>query len=402
MVHEFRSQPIKGIYLCYEVFSTILVRFPLWIIINLPKTLRPGKSWSLKKAVMVRFVAHMGVITGRTDKLRHLGDHLSVLEGLDIKHVWVKPIPELLNDEITALAKAAHVDDVSIPGYWIDKKNTDIPIGAPPQPDETVVYSMHGGAYIRFSASPKDVIANISRGLLKHCDPVRRVFAIEYRLSTAAPDAPQHPFPAALIDALAGYVYLTEIVGFDPEKIVVEGDSAGGNLAHALTRYLVENQGLIPGLPHPPGALLLLSPWSDLSSSDDYPGSSLVKYQKIDYLAGAVSQYARKAFLGPLYPHDSPAALNRYISPASTNPQMPPVSFKGFPRTLIVSGAMEVLVTQIRVLHEKMKADMTEGDGPGQVRYYESPDSVHDFLVLMFHEPERTQTLRAIAKWLGD
>ncbi|KAI0051190.1 alpha/beta-hydrolase [Auriscalpium vulgare] len=405
MVHEFRSQPVKTIYLLYEAIAMILFRFPYWILSNVPKSLRPRDTWTFQKAVGIKVVAHFNVITGRTDKLVDAGDHLNVVTGLDIKHVWVKPVPEVLNEEILEFAKASHVEPVSIPGYWLDRKDTDIPIGAPPQPDEKIVYSMHGGAYIRLSASPNDVVANIPKGLLEHCRPVRRVFAIEYRLSKAAPDPEENAFPAALFDALAGYVYLTQQVGFKPENIVVEGDSAGGNLALTLTRYLVENQGLIPGLPPPPGALLLLSPWTDMSFSDEYPGSSWDTNLEIDYLGGPygpVSLYARMAFLGPLNPYDSPAALHRLISPASTHPNMPPVSFKGFPRTMIVAGEMETLLTQIRALHQKMEPDMGNGDGPGQVHYYESPDSVHDFVVFTFHEPERTQTLRAIAKWLGD
>jgi acetyl esterase/lipase len=111
------------------------------------------------------------------------------------------------------------------------------------------------------------------------------VFSIEYRLSKHIPgDELSYPFPAALSDALAGYVYLTGTVGFSPENIIIEGDSAGGNLALALMRYLVENAGLITGLPPPPMALLLLSPWVDPSDTAVTPGSRANANKASDYI----------------------------------------------------------------------------------------------------------------------
>ena len=53
---------------------------------------------------------------------------------------------------------------------------------------------------------------------------------------------------AALIDALAGYNYLVNTVGFHPTRIILEGDSAGGNLALALTRYLLEHRNPVSDL----------------------------------------------------------------------------------------------------------------------------------------------------------
>lgn len=77
-----------------------------------------------------------------------------------------------------------------------------------------------------------------------------RVFSIDYRL------APQHPFPAAVEDALAAYMYLIDGPDkIDPSKIVVAGDSAGGGLTLALLLALRD-----AGLQAPAGAMTL-SPW---------------------------------------------------------------------------------------------------------------------------------------------
>jgi acetyl esterase/lipase len=264
---------------------------------------------------------------------------------------------------------------------------------------EKVVYSLHGGAFIRLSASPHDIAANIGRGLLEHCSSVNRVFAPEYRLSKHAPDEPAHPFPAALLDALAGYVYLTNTVGFAPENIVIVGDSAGGNLALALVRYIVENARIVEGLPAPPNALLLLSPWVDPSDTAVPPGSRANANMTSDYIGppeGPVALYARRAFFGPLA-HVPNGRFNRYVAPGCADSRMPCVSFEGFPRTMIVAGEAEMLVDQINTLVQRMKRDLGE-----KVRYYEAQDAVHDFVLFPFCEPERTLALEAIARWLEE
>lgn len=108
--------------------------------------------------------------------------------------------------------------------------------------------------------------------------------------------------------------------------------------------------------------------------------------------------WCRAAFIGP---HGMDAALrNPYISPASLALSADAVRFKGFPKTFIVAGGAERLYDMIVTLKERMVADMGEGSGEGQVEFYEAVDAVHDYLLLRWHEPERTETLRAIAKWL--
>ncbi|KDQ62914.1 hypothetical protein JAAARDRAFT_202453 [Jaapia argillacea MUCL 33604] len=335
-------------------------------------------------------------------RLQKRPNHLAIPEGVNIKGVWVDPAPSLLTAELRSYGSISSVEPARIPGYWLDKVGQDLPIASPPLPHEKVVYALHGGAYISLSAHPEDVTANIAKGLLEHCNDVHRTFSVEYRLSVGAPFKPSNPFPAALLDALAGYNYLVSIVGFSPSNIIVEGDSAGGNLALALTRYLVENQNNSEGikLPAPPGSLLLLSPWGDLGHSHNIPGSSVTTCASSDYIGGLGSLqfiYPHLAFTGP---HSLEAAeTNRYISPASRNPAMGKVSFKGFPKTFIVAGGAEVLLDSIRTLRNKMVEDLGE-DGDGGVTYYEAEDGIHDYLGATWHEPERSETLAAIAEWI--
>jgi acetyl esterase/lipase len=109
----------------------------------------------------------------------------------------------------------------------------------------------HGGGYVMGSLTTgRDLVARLSIAA--------RVtgYHIDYRL------APEHPYPAALEDALTVYVQMLAF-GIAPENLVVGGESAGGNLAAALLLKLRDSQ-----LPQPAG-LYLLSPWLDMTTTGE-------------------------------------------------------------------------------------------------------------------------------------
>lgn len=321
-------------------------------------------------------------------------DHTSIREGTGVRGVWVEPANDLVTGDLKEWAKKANVSSIRIPGYWTHKRGSSIETGFPAEPSEKVILQFHGGGYIRLSAHPKDPTAQIAKGYAKEIESIQRVFSLEYRLTSGVPFKVAHPFPTQLLDALAGYKYLTSVVGFAPENIILSGDSAGGNLAHALTRYLTENQGKA-GLPGPPGGLILLSPWIDMgSTTESLAGGSATKFLSSDYIGqpGGDVSYAKAAFIGPHGPEL--LETNAYVSPASRHPGLV-VDFKNFPPTFIVAGGAEVLYDSIVTLKERMMKDL--GD---KLRYYEAPDAVHDYLIFTWHEPERTETLREINLWL--
>jgi acetyl esterase/lipase len=251
------------------------------------------------------------------------------------------------------------------------------------------------------SAHPNDPTAFIAKGILKHCPTVTRSFSIEYRLSKAAPYAPQGAFPSALIDALAGYDYLVNTVGFDPKDIILEGDSAGGNLALALVRYLTEYGSHDPTNPLPaiPGALILLSPWADMGTSHIHTPHT-ARNAIIDYLGHYPERAERDQYVARAFTANMGTGLldnYRYCSPGSTYDALKDVSFKGYPKTFITSGGLEMLFDQIETLQEKMKAQL----GQEWVTYYSAPEAIHDWVVIVQHEPERSEVLQAIAGWLS-
>ena len=83
--------------------------------------------------------------------------------------------------------------------------------------------------------------------------PISHVLSVDYRKVQSA------PFPAALLDCLSAYIYLTTQCSVKPSQILLAGDSAGGHLVLALARYLRDGDFALPK------AILLFSPWVDMS-----------------------------------------------------------------------------------------------------------------------------------------
>jgi acetyl esterase/lipase len=119
-------------------------------------------------------------------------------------------------------------------------------VSPPDQPATSVLY-LHGGGYMLGSAFG---YRHLASALALAADAGSLV--ADYRL------APEHPFPAALDDALSAYQWLLDR---GQERIVVAGDSSGGGLALSLLLSLKRD-----GLPQPAGAVLFC-PGVDLSRS---------------------------------------------------------------------------------------------------------------------------------------
>ena len=126
-------------------------------------------------------------------------------------------------------------------------------------PDAPVLLYLHGGGYFGCSpATHRPITAGFARAGF-------RVVAPDYRL------APEHPFPAAVEDALAVYRSLLA-AGIDPARLAVAGDLAGGGLALALLIALRDGGDRLPA------AAALFSPWTDLAGT----GESLVTNDRKD------------------------------------------------------------------------------------------------------------------------
>jgi acetyl esterase/lipase len=147
----------------------------------------------------------------------------------------------------------------------------------------------------------------------------------EYRL------APEHPYPAAVEDALKAWDYLM-YQGYGARDVTVAGDSAGGNLALVLLQRLKAMGRQLPG------HLVLMSPWTDMTAS----GASYTQRAQLDPSITKEYIYAvRKAYAGK-EPLDSPM-----LSPLFGD-------FSGFPPTLVQVGSCELLYSDAEQLQKRM------------------------------------------------
>ena len=318
---------------------------------------------------------------------------------------------DLIVGEIGSLARDRNIESIPIPGYWIHKDEA-LPFESPPSPGEKIFYHFHGGAYLFQTAHPEGVISRIPKELLRNSSSplFRRTFAVEYRLTSAGEPGKDSvfPFPTALIDALAGYLYLIGL-GFPEKSIIVVGDSAGANLALALVRYLLLNRERQPTLPEIPSALVLLSPWTDIGDTfidEPGPSSSSTFNAERDWVSplnrGTLRMCA-EMFVGGRPEHIELAYRNPYISPGNPillglTPESPTrtVSFKGFPKMFIDNARFETLYDQIFRLGEAAIEDL----GKEMVLYNEVDGAPHDYLIAEWCEPDGTNTLKKILNWL--
>lgn len=176
-----------------------------------------------------------------------------------------------------------------------------------------VILQLHGGGYMGAVRNAYYVFAGLYNEVSHGCN----VLTPDYRV------APEHPYPAALEDAVASYQWLLD-KGYYGEQIIVAGDSAGGGLAMALCMYLKDHHMPMPG------GVVAMSPWTDLTAS----GESYETNYERDPLFGNTKDsliYVNDYAGG----HDK---MDCYISPLFGD-------FRGFPPMLIQVGSLEMLLS---------------------------------------------------------
>lgn len=181
--------------------------------------------------------------------------------------------------------------------------------------DRHLLY-LHGGAYVQGSPRSHAPLA----GQLAQAAGAT-AWLVDYRL------APEHPYPAAVDDALAAYRALLA-QGVAPGRIAIAGDSAGGGLA--LSTTLAIRDAALPL----PAALALLSPWTDLTLS----GASMRDREDAEPMLNPVwLDWAAGLYCGDA--QDGPSTLR-------TDPGVSPLfaDLAGFPPLVVHVGSDEVLL----------------------------------------------------------
>jgi len=214
---------------------------------------------------------------------------------------------------------------------------------------------LHGGGYVFGSQSSHGSLA---------AEAARAagfpILHLQYRR------APEHPYPAALEDAVSGYAALIEEYG--PEQVVIIGDSAGGGLVFGMLMAARDR-----GLPMPRAAACI-SPWVDLAATgetfrslaDDDPmlTTSTVAQVTESYLAGASPQ--ETPYASPLYGEAH-----------------------GFPPVLIQVGEREMLLSDA----ERFAAKLADAGSPVTLEVW--PGMVH---VWHLHHTRLTKAREALAR----
>ena len=236
-----------------------------------------------------------------------------------------RPMPDQTPPQSLA-ERRAHLDawDVRARAEWsricptsiVDSTIAGVPVrivtpdGMPAANGDKVLMNLHGGGFNGDSGSYSETIPIASYAKIK-------VVAVLYRL------APEHPFPAAVDDAVAVYKALLET--YKPSHIVIYGTSAGAILTGEVA---VELKHL--GLPMP-AALGIFSGLGDFARAGD-----------------SASIYSENGFSGPLAPpNGEPHDLFYAGHTDPRNPVLSPVyaDLRGLPPTLFVTATRDMLLS---------------------------------------------------------
>jgi len=229
-------------------------------------------------------------------------------------------------------------------------------ICAPSSPTATLVY-FHGGGYRLGTARGWRTFGSRIAAATNV-----RVVLVDYRL------APEHPFPAAVRDALAVF----DAVGTEGDPVFAGGDSAGGGVAAALAVACLQRGTPVPA------RLVLISPWVDLTQT----AGTFASRAETDIMFSKQSGDEASALY--LQGHDPRDPL--------ASPQFADVT--GFPPTLIFAGGMETL------LDDSLELAARIARAGSAVELVVAPDQQHVYPYLAIDSEPGIAAHAAIARFL--
>jgi len=280
------------------------------------------------------------------------------MQKLDVANVPVETARKHLETVARTLlirATGVHVEQSQLAGIDVDWLR---PKGAR---EDKVLFYLHGGAYVLGSR-------RTHRQLASHMAKEAGVTAVlpEYRL------APEHPFPAAIDDAVAVYRALLE-GGYKPEDIVISGDSAGGGLSVATLLALRHAGDPLPA------AAILLSPFLDVTASGE---SATTRADQDPWF-----EVQDMAVVARYYCADESKWRDPLISPVFAN-------VSGLPPMLIQVGDDEILLNDSTRLAEKLEAAGID------VEIEVWPDMWHVFQMFIGKMPESRKAVEKIGRYI--
>jgi acetyl esterase/lipase len=274
------------------------------------------------------------------------------------------PLPESLEERRAMMDGAAAV--LALPD-GVEVEATDaagVPaevVAAPGADADAWIVYLHGGGYTGGSVrSHRHHVARLSGA----CGCA--VLNVDYRL------APEHPFPAAVDDAVAAYRWLLDGRGADAGRVALAGDSAGGGLAAAALVALRDAGEALPA------AAALISPWTDLTMTsptyesrgdvDPMCSRASLEPQAAAYLAGT----------DPAHPLASPLHADLW----------------GLPPLLVQVGDAEVLLDDSVRFAERASAAGVD------CTLEVAPEMIHVWHLFAEFAPEGVDAVERLAAWL--
>lgn len=265
-------------------------------------------------------------------------------------------------------ARLVSFEPVALPrcqAEWVVPPNHD--------PGAAILY-FHGGGYVTGSLTThRSMVSHIAKSARV------RILNVGYRL------APEHPYPAAFEDAMDAYRYLVSR-GFEPRRIAVAGDSAGGGLATALLVALRDQCAREGCRGRFPAGAALLSPWLDLADGE----GSWARLAETDWLLTPeeLQEDARLYLAGsPVADPDPDTLRSPYVSPRYAD-------LAGLPPLLVHSGGDELLRDGIRDFVDKARAAGVK------VLFDEWPGMFHDWHLVAAYLPEGRRAVEEIGMFL--
>ena len=248
-------------------------------------------------------------------------DNPAVTPPLDDADAWKAHIAFMDEAIVTGFAASAAdipatVEAREIAGVQV---NVITPEGVDASDDAPIQLDIHGGALVAGGDEAcrfMNTSAAARAGL--------HTWGVDYRMP------PDHPYPTPLDDCISVYRALLEVR--PPEKILVGGGSAGGNLVAAMLLRAKDE-----GLPMP-AALALFTPEVDLTESgDSFDTNAGVDYVLVDRLTDSIALYAGD--------HD---LTHPYLSPIFGD-------VTGFPPTFVQAGTRDLFLSNAVRFHRKLR-----------------------------------------------
>ncbi|CAN5234372.1 alpha/beta hydrolase [soil metagenome] len=256
---------------------------------------------------------------------------------------------------VTAEPDGVHFrEDVvaDLPVIWCEPDGAD---------EKRLLICFHGGGYVTSSR-------HTHRKMFGHVARAAQATAVIVEYGRT----PENPHPGPVTDGLSAYRWALD-AGYEPSRIGLVGDSAGGGLAVATA--LAARQAELPA----PGAVYLMSAWLDLRASgesyDQNAGTDLV-------VSRPVMLSLAPMLLGETGDLDDPLA----------NPIVADLS--GFPPTLLQVGSHETLLDDSRVFADRAR------QAGADARVEVEPDMQHVFQFLAGTAPEADEAIERAGSWL--